>query len=164
MPVPMSSDADLMMLLRVASHVLATELAARLDELGIAPRENCTLTNALDAGLTQSELAEQCNVDKTTMVVTMDTLEKAGLAERRPSETDRRARIIVVTEAGRQMIDQTKKIVEDIYADVLSSLPIQERAAFLSALTKLAQGRLSTPAQCEKPPRRRFTRPPQLIQ
>jgi MarR family transcriptional regulator for hemolysin len=35
-----------------------------------------------------------------THVVTVDELEKAGLAERRPSSRDRRARVISVTEAG----------------------------------------------------------------
>jgi MarR family transcriptional regulator, transcriptional regulator for hemolysin len=41
---------------------------------------------------TQSQLAAQCALDKTTMVFALDELERAGLAERRPSRTDRRAR------------------------------------------------------------------------
>ena len=41
-------------------------------------------------------------LDKTTMVVTVDELERAGLAERQASSTDRRARIIKVTPAGRR--------------------------------------------------------------
>ena len=61
---------------------------------------HCVLYHALGGEFTQIQLAEQCALDKTTMVVTMDALEKAGLAERRPSPTDRRARIIAVTDAG----------------------------------------------------------------
>ena len=38
---------DLMLLLHVASHTLETELAVRLSELGITPRENCVLSKAL---------------------------------------------------------------------------------------------------------------------
>ncbi|MEK8105286.1 MarR family winged helix-turn-helix transcriptional regulator [Micromonospora sp. M12] len=41
-------------------------------------------------------------MDKTTMVVTLDQLERAGLAERRPVPTDRRARLVAVTPAGRR--------------------------------------------------------------
>ena len=97
---PSKVDVDLMLLLAQASHALETEMTAQLQALGISPRAHCVLTHALRGELTQSQVAEQCALDKTTMVVTMDELEKAGLAERRPSGTDRRARIIAVTEAG----------------------------------------------------------------
>ncbi len=48
----------------------------------------------MESEQTQIRLAERCALDKTTMVVTGDELERSGLAERRPSPTDRRARII----------------------------------------------------------------------
>src|SRR6185436_3611856 len=96
------SDVDLMLLLEQASHALTTELAAGLAEVGISPRAHCVLTHALNGDLTQSQLAELCALDNTTMVVTIDELEKAGLAERQLSPTDRRARIIAVTRAGQQ--------------------------------------------------------------
>src|SRR4051794_21441402 len=96
---------DLMFLLAQASHVLMTELTAALAELGITQRHYCVLCKALDGGeLTQIRLAELCGMDKTTMVVTIDELERAGLAERRPSATDRRARIIAVTESGAKTV------------------------------------------------------------
>jgi MarR family transcriptional regulator, transcriptional regulator for hemolysin len=146
---------DLMMLLHVAGHTLETEMTARLAEIGITPRANCVLSKALEAQRTQSELAELCNLDKTTMVVTMDALEKAGWARRRLSGTDRRARIIEVTPAGQEMVERSGKVVAQIYDDVLAALPASQREAFVDALIRLAEGRLSTPVQCEKPPRRR---------
>jgi MarR family transcriptional regulator, transcriptional regulator for hemolysin len=158
-----SKTADLMMLLHVASHALETELAARLAELGITPRGRCVLAAAAAAELTQTELAERCNLDKTTMVVTMDTLERAGLAERRTSAADRRARIIAVTGAGRRMVDETERVVREIYEDVLHSLPGNESDAFVNALTQLAYGRLGQPTQCEKPPRRRAIKAPKTV-
>jgi DNA-binding MarR family transcriptional regulator len=154
---------DLLMLLHVASHTLETEMTVRLGELGITPRENCVLSKAQGHELTQSELAEQCNLDKTTMVVTIDALERAGLAERVPSSTDRRARIIAVTAAGARMVAKAERVVTKIYDDVLSSLPDDQRKAFLQALTQLAEGRLSTPMPCDKPPRRRAARVPQVV-
>jgi DNA-binding MarR family transcriptional regulator len=155
--------ADLMMLLNVASHALETELAARLAELGITPRGRCVLAAAAEGELTQTELAERCNLDKTTMVVTMDTLEKAGLAERRTSSADRRARIIAVTEAGRRMVVDSGRVVAEIYDDVLKSLPRNESDAFVSGLRQLAEGRLGQPTPCEKPPRRRAAKPPSIV-
>jgi MarR family transcriptional regulator, transcriptional regulator for hemolysin len=159
----MSLAPDLMMLLHVASHTLETEMTARLAAIGVTPRANCVLAQAMLNERTQTQLAELCNLDKTTMVVTMDALERDGLAERRLSSTDRRARIIAVTPAGAELVAKAEQVIGGIYKDVLASLPGDERAAFVAGLTRLAQGRLSTPVPCEKPPRRRAARAPQPV-
>ena len=92
-------------------------------------RTACSTTRSR-ASSTQIQLAERCALDKTTMVVTVDELETAGLAERRPSPTDRRARIIAVTEAGaRDGRARATRSSHGIYADVLDSLPDDERDA-----------------------------------
>jgi MarR family transcriptional regulator, transcriptional regulator for hemolysin len=150
-------DVDLMFLLGQASHALETEMTAKLQALGVSPRAHCVLAHARGE-LTQSQVAEQCALDKTTMVVTMDELERAGLAERRPSSTDRRARIIAVTEAGERIVEEADAIVAGIYAEVLAVLPSGQRDAFVAGLAQLAGGRLSTPAKCERPVRRRAVR------
>ena len=85
-------------------------------------------------------------LDKTTMVVTVDELEAAGLAERRPSSTDRRARVIAVTDAGSAEVRQADEVLDRVRDDVLSVLAPEEREIFLSALGRLACGRLSAPA------------------
>jgi DNA-binding MarR family transcriptional regulator len=148
---------DLMCLLAQASHVLMTELTARLAALGISQRGYCVLSSALaGGGLTQIRLAEICGLDKTTMVVTMDELERAGLAARQPCSTDRRARIIAVTEAGQRMVGDAQQVVDEVYQDVLASLPHEEREPFVNALARLVGGRLSTPMHCERAPRRAY--------
>ena len=157
---PSKVDVDLMFLLAQASHALETEMTAELQALGISPRAHCVLTHALRGELTQSQVAEQCALDKTTMVVTMDELEKAGLAERRPSGTDRRARIIAVTKAGERRVAEANAIVARIYAEVLAALPAGQRDAFVNGLAQLVGGRLSTPMKCERPVRRRAVRAP----
>jgi MarR family transcriptional regulator, transcriptional regulator for hemolysin len=159
----MTVAPDLMMLLSVASHTLETEMTARLATIGLTPRANCVLVGAMQQERTQTELAELCNLDKTTMVVTLDALENAGLAERRLSSTDRRARIIAVTRAGAELVARAESVITEIYREVLDSLPSDERKAFVAALTRLAQGRLSTPVPCDKPPRRRAARTPEPV-
>ncbi len=148
------ADVDLALLLSQASHALATELTAGLTELGISPRAHCVLSKAMGRELTQSQLAGLCALDKTTMVVTIDELEKAGLAERRLSTTDRRARIIWVTEAGERVVAQGREIVARIYDDVLGALPEGERETFVDALSRLVASRLAEPVACERPVRR----------
>ena len=152
----MTATADLAFLLGHASHVLTTELTARLAELGITQRGYCVLSKAEPGDRTQIRLAEQCEMDKTTMVVTIDELEKAGLVERQLSPTDRRARIIVVTAAGRQVIEKAQEIVSGVYRDVLSVLPKGERDSFVNGLVRLVDDRLATPVPCDRAPRRRM--------
>ncbi|MET9232162.1 MarR family winged helix-turn-helix transcriptional regulator [Lentzea sp. NPDC003310] len=149
---------DLMMLLHRTSHALETELTARLAEIGLTPRARCVLSTALDAELTQTEIADRVGIDKTTMVVTMDSLESAGHAERKPSPTDRRARVVVVTESGRATVAKADALYEEVVAGVLGSLPDDERKGLVGGLTRLVEGRLGTPVPCEKPPRKRAVR------
>jgi MarR family transcriptional regulator, transcriptional regulator for hemolysin len=146
---------DLMFLLHQAGYVLETEMTAGLAQIGITPREQCVLSTALRGDYSQIRLAELCALDKTTMVVTMDKLEAAGLAERRPSPTDRRTRIVTVTPKGEQVVADARAIVDRTYESVLSALEPDERDGFVDGLAKLVAGRLAEPAQCEKPPRRR---------
>jgi MarR family transcriptional regulator, transcriptional regulator for hemolysin len=142
-------------MLAQASHVLQTELQAAFEELGFGPRGFCVLSAALDGEHTQRELADIVGLDKTTMVVTVDELERSGLAERRPSPTDRRARIIAVTDAGRAAIERGAQVRAKVEDDVLGSLDRDQKDAFLEALGSLVCGRLATPAPCQRAPRRR---------
>lgn len=155
---PPSPDSNLGWLLAQAAHALATELTAALEALNVTPRGHCVLSVALTGAHTQKQLAEAIGLDKTTMVVTLDALEEAGLAERVPSETDRRARVIRVTSAGKRLVTQGERVVEDIQAEVLASLPGRQREQLVDALSSLVHGRLSTPATCEGPVRRRSQR------
>ena len=113
------------------------------------------LTHALEGDQTQIRLAERCALDKTTMVVTVDELERAGLAERRPSPTDRRARIIAVTDAGREKVAQADEIVERDLRRRARFAARGRARAFVDGLSRLVGERLATPPACERPVRRR---------
>src|SRR4051795_2020812 len=128
---PARTKPDLSFLLDHASYVLRTRMAAALAEIGLTARMHCVLVHALDQERTQAQLAELGDMDKTTMVVTVDALEKAGLAERRPSSTDRRARIIAVTEKGAEIARQSQKIVDRVHRDALTTLLEEDREALL---------------------------------
>ena len=124
-------------LLARAEHALAAELALALEPLGLSSRRYCVLATALGEDRTQIELANLIGLDKTTMVATVDALEAAGLAERRPSSHDRRARVISVTKAGEAKVREGRKVIDQVQADVLARLPEGERAALLSGLSRL---------------------------
>jgi MarR family transcriptional regulator, transcriptional regulator for hemolysin len=146
---------NLSWLLAQASHVMVTEMTRAFEDMGVAPRGHCVLSTARAGEYTQKELADLIGLDKTTMVVTIDELERAGLAERVPSAADRRARIIRVTPAGKRIVAKGEVVVEKIQRDVLASLPASEAKRFMETLERLVEGRLSTPAACSRAPRRR---------
>jgi DNA-binding MarR family transcriptional regulator len=152
---PAALSSDLCWLLARASHALMTESTAALEELGISPRSHAVLSTAMTAEHTQTEIARLVGLDKTTMVVTVDELEAAGLAERRPSSTDRRARVIAVTPAGERSVREADKVLSGVREDVLGVLPAEDREVFLRALGTLASGRLADPVPCAHPVRRR---------
>jgi MarR family transcriptional regulator, transcriptional regulator for hemolysin len=137
---PQPLAANLGWLLGQASHALKTELTAALEELGVSPRGHHVLSTALQGSYTQTELAQTVGLDKTTMVVTLDELERLGLAERRPSASDRRARIVAVTPAGEAKVREAEAIAARIQADVLAALPGRERQALLDGLARIAAG------------------------
>jgi len=137
---PERTVRDLTGLLNMAGHALSNRLAAALADVGLTPRMQCVLVHALEQERTQIQLAALADLDKTTMVGTVDDLEARGLAERRPSATDRRARIIAVTEKGAEAAAEGQRIVDRVHAEALGGLSESDRAAFVEALGLLVDG------------------------
>ncbi|GAA1551317.1 MarR family transcriptional regulator [Kribbella sancticallisti] len=154
---PLRTVPDLTGLLKHAGHVLETQLTAALAEVGLSPRMQCVLVYALEKERTQIQLAELAYLDKTTMVTTVDALEKAGFAERKPSATDRRARIVAVTPGGAEAAAEGQRIVDRVHAEALGALAASQRKPFSEALIELVNGQLATPveAQAVRRPRQR---------
>lgn len=59
--------------------------------------------------LSQSELAQSLGVEAATLVTTIDKLEQAGMVERMHSPTDRRIRLVVVTQQGQELSRQVER-------------------------------------------------------
>ncbi|MEU0069290.1 MarR family winged helix-turn-helix transcriptional regulator [Streptomyces sp. NPDC006332] len=151
---PARTEPDLSFLLDHTSHVLRSKMSAALAEIGLTARMHCVLVHALEEERTQIQLAEIGDMDKTTMVVTVDALEEAGLAERRPSSTDRRARIIAVTDEGARVAEQSQKIVDRVHRDALAALPGKDRDVLLRALNHLVGDSLANPVETPRTARR----------
>src|SRR5580693_5038226 len=145
---PERSVPDLSFMLAHAAHVLATRMTAAFAEIGITPRDYCVLHHAASGELTQIELARVSDLDKTTMVVTLDELEEAGYAERRPS------RAVVVTDEGKRLVTAGHEIADRVHAEVLAELPPASRGVFVDSLTQLVSGLLAEPVAGDRPVRR----------
>jgi MarR family transcriptional regulator for hemolysin len=138
--MPASDPVDLSFLLNQAAYALEARLGSALAEVGISVRDYCVLMKSAETDRTQNEVAELAGLDKTTMVVTLDRLERAGLVQRRVSELDRRARIVTVTEAGLGVYERARRLVDATNRDVLTALTASDRSAVVRGLTQLTSG------------------------
>jgi MarR family transcriptional regulator, transcriptional regulator for hemolysin len=108
-----------------AAHVRAADA---LGSVGLTPAL-FGLLNVIGAreGAIQQELGSAMGIDRSTMVSLIDQLEGAGLAKRRPSATDRRAREIAITPKGRRLLERARRMISETEDEVLGGLTAEER-------------------------------------
>lgn len=92
-----------------------------------------------DSAPTQAQLAAAVGRDKTRLITILDRLETRGLLSRTPDPDDRRNRIVTLTEAGATLLKKCRRDIRSMEASLLSSLNAADRAAFIRALSELAE-------------------------
>jgi DNA-binding MarR family transcriptional regulator len=155
---PQCFAGDLGWLLANAGWALTTEMTAALAPLDLTARSLHVLRAASSGEHTQKALSELVGIDKTTMVVTIDELEKDGLAERRPSPSDRRAHVIAVTKAGQRKLAKAEAVQAQVQGEALNALPTAQRKAFVEGLANMLEGLMADLPECTGAPRRREPR------
>lgn len=153
------TTSDLILQLQALGRDIELMATQRLEGAGTSLRAVSVLMCADAYEKTQGELAELTCLDKSTMVHTVDALEKDGLATRKPSPSDRRARVVEVTDSGRKLVSSTENVLDNLYEEVLGRLPEADREPFLRSLATLFDAR--TPGSvvtAERAPRRRSSR------
>ena len=102
-----------------------------------------------------TELAESARMTKQSMGELVDHLERCGYVERRPDPRDRRAKIVVYTEAGRRGIGVAAELVAKMEADLAERMGegrLEELAGSLEELANLLAGLAPSRADSTEPP------------
>ena len=115
---------------------------AALAEVDLTMRSFAVLATAADGARTQLEIAQVVGLDKSTLVATIDDLERRGLVERRTDPADRRARFIESTAQGRTLAARAARIIEETEAKLLEKFSPAEAAQLKSSLVALLLGGL----------------------
>ncbi len=124
--------------LRRALTRVYRSFGGHLRELGLTQGQFGVLVLiGANPGLPQTALAQAIGSNRSLMVRTIDRLEAADLVRREASPTDRRSHAIVITQAGRAMIDRLKTDVRDHEDRVASDLTQEEFDNLLRLLAKL---------------------------
>ena len=87
---------------------------------------------------TQLELARQIGYDKTRLITLLDELVEAGLVERRPDPSDRRARNVSLTTAGSERLAAARAEIRTMEESFLAGLGPASRRELRTILEGLA--------------------------
>lgn len=134
-----------------AALVLRKDFERALGPLGLKVLDYSLLVLvASNAEVNQKQLGEALDVSAPNMAITIDRLVERGWVERVRSTQDRRAMIIHLTAAGRELVKRAQKIAATMEEDTLAVLSPAERALLVELLSKVG---LRTSARRSPAPR-----------
>src|SRR4051812_4104170 len=109
--VPEAPPRSVGFLLSQLGLASAKRFAEALRPVGILPGEFALMRFvAASEGQSQQALAERLAIPASRMVAKVDSLEEAGLIERRPDPADRRVRALHLTTKGRRVLKRAGQI------------------------------------------------------
>jgi MarR family transcriptional regulator for hemolysin len=114
-------------------------LDARLKDLGVGQSGWMTIAIVAKSRveLSQRALADQLGVEGPSVVAMLDRLEQAGLVLRTPSPTDRRVKLVHLTDAGHALYAKVRKEADAFRVSVLDGVPPAQLATATTVLETL---------------------------
>jgi len=121
------------------SSVLESRVEAKLSEIGLSLAKLAALHHLSEAGesLPLGQLAERLSCVKSNVTQLVDRLEADGLVSRATDPNDRRSRLAVLTDVGREAYAKGRKIQIDTEEALFGALTAQESATLHTLLAKL---------------------------
>ncbi len=147
----MESDLDhttqlpLIRLLDVAFDDFSDELAKRVEAAGftdIRPGHGCVFGTIDPQGSRLTDLAQRANMTKQSVGEATSDLEQRGYVERVPDPDDGRAKIIRLTERGREARAIGRRFIDDIEREWAERYGEERVAALREALEAITAERL----------------------
>lgn len=111
-------DLNLGLLLFIPYRALESAVLATLREHGHdLPLSDARVFQRIGPdGSRMSELAEAAQLTKQTLTSIVDRLERAGYVTRQPDPDDARARIVTITDKGRELVELSIPTVTEVEA------------------------------------------------
>jgi len=125
--------------LRQVSLLWRLKLDRRLKPYGVSHVQWLTLYQISQSGeeMLQKKVAEAMAIEGATMVGIIDRLVTAGYVERHEYSHDRRGKIIHLLPAGRQLVEETIVIVQELREEILEHIDGNELATCLTTFDKI---------------------------
>lgn len=124
-------------------HQIAVALFMQETEsFGVTPVQYAALQAVQNApGIDQRTLARTIGFDTSTIAGVIDRLEARGLMQRSASAQDRRVRLLTLTAAGQQLVENVVPAMLRAQERILDPLPASERGEFMRMLSVLVSSR-----------------------
>ncbi len=121
-----------------AAIELRKDFARHLGPLGLKVVDYSILVLvASNPEVNQKQLGEALDISAPNMAITLDRLVESGWVERVRSTQDRRAMLIHLTAAGRELVQRAEKIAATMEESTLAVLSPAERALLIELLLKV---------------------------
>ncbi len=128
-------------LLQRAHHLFRARLMAELEGSGLHLGHVALLGALLESpGLSQRELSQRTGIEKSSMVIFVDALERDGWVRRAPHPSDRRAHALFVTASGAARLAEVGPRLQKAEGDFLTVLNAPEQEALRDMLANLVMG------------------------
>jgi DNA-binding MarR family transcriptional regulator len=99
--------------------------------------------------LSQANLAEQMDMEPITLSRHVDRMEDAGLIERRPHPSDRRAYRLFLTDAARPLVERFRTMSAKVLAEAFAGITDKEIDAVTDVLTRMHANIVEAPTREE---------------
>ena len=135
----MSSERTGLFAVLHTSSVLESRVEAKLSEIGLSLAKLAALHRLSEAGesLPLGQLAERLSCVKSNVTQLVDRLEADGLVARAADPNDRRSRLAVLTDAGREAFEKGRRIQIDAEEALFGALTPDESTTLHMLLAKL---------------------------
>lgn len=152
MTSPLDPDTISFLIADVA-RLLRAEFDRRTSDagMGLTPGEARTLVSAARAGaVRQGALAESMGVEAMTLSTYLDRLEARGLVRRNPDPTDRRAKLVEVTDDARAVLDAIARIGAELREDISATLEPRQLEEIRDGLKEIRARLFALRPDCSK--------------
>ena len=131
---------ELAFLLEEVPRSLRKQFDGRVQAQGLGRTQWRILAYLLrDPGMSQIELARCLELERMTIGLALDKMEKAGLVERRRSHEDRRVQLVYALPKARDLLPELRQEADASYAELLRGLSDDQIEQFRTTLEAMAR-------------------------
>ena len=127
---------------RELRHMLRVHHAvcdSRVKDLGVHPSQHMLLMHLATRNeiASQKELAEHMHISPAALAVSLSKLEAGGYIEKETSGIDGRAKTLAITEKGRALVAESKRVFDAVDAEAFEGISDEALTLFIETVQKM---------------------------
>jgi DNA-binding MarR family transcriptional regulator len=142
-PISIPPNKAFSLLVWDVARLIRKAIDARANEVGLTSAQwhvLSTLARCAKMGespLNQASLADLLDIEPITLSRQIDRLTAAGMIERRPDPSDRRAHLLYLTEKARPLVMAFRDVATEVLNNALAGISAREVDALIDVLERI---------------------------